>query len=140
MSTHVHGAHCECAHHATPSRRGLFASLLPALSCAVCPACMALWKPLLSVVGVTLAFNDAQHAWLLYGSLAIAVVMAAWDLRRSGVHPPFWLTIAGGALMVLSHLAGDVPALEWTGVLVMASSVLARMRLRVRHHHHARAG
>jgi hypothetical protein len=96
---------------------------------------MALWKPLFSVVGVTLAFNDEQHAWLLYGSLAIAIAVAARDLRRSGVPLPFWLTVAGAALMVLSHLAGDVPALEWAGVVVMLASVPARMRLRARHQH-----
>lgn len=133
MSKHVHGAHCACAHQATPSRRGILTALLPALSCAVCPACLALWKPLLSVVGVTLAFSDEEHAWLLYGSLLIALGVAAWDLLRSGAPLPFVLTAAGGGLMVLSHLAGDVPALEWVGVVVMATSVPARMRLRARH-------
>jgi hypothetical protein len=136
LSTHVHGAQCACASQSAPSRRSLLAALLPALSCAVCPACLALWKPLLSIVGVTLAFNDEQHAWLLYGSLAIALGVASWDLRRSGVQLPFWLTAVGGALMVFSHLAGEVPVVEWTGVLVMAASVPARMRLRAQHHAH----
>lgn len=97
---------------------------------------MALWKPLLSVVGVTLAFSDEEHAFLLYASLAVALAVGAWDLWRSGVQPPFWLTVAGAALMVLSHLAGDVPVLEWTGVVVMAASVPVRMRLRARSHLH----
>ena len=72
----------------------------------MCPACLALWKPLLSIVGVTLVFNDQQHAWLLYGSLAIALCVAAWDLRRSGVQLPFWLTLLGGALIG----AAEIPA------------------------------
>lgn len=135
MTTHAHGAHCGCAHHHSPPRLSL-ASLLPALSCAVCPACLALWKPLLSVLGVTLAFNDAQHAWLLYGSLSIALVVATWDVWRARAWLPFWLTTAGAALMVLAHALGDVPALEWGGMLVMVASVPARMRLRARHHHH----
>jgi hypothetical protein len=103
---------------------------LPALSCAVCPACLALWKPLLSVLGVTLALNDAEHAWLLFGSLAISVAIAAWDLRRAGLWLPFGLTVAGAALMLLSHAMGDVAALEWSGLLVMLSSVPVRMALR----------
>lgn len=133
-----HGAHCACPHHA-PVPRSVLASLLPALSCAVCPACMALWKPLLSVLGVTLAFNDAEHAWVLYGSLTIALVVAGWDFWRSKVSMPFWLTVAGATLMVLSHLAGDLAWLEWAGVFTMAASVPWRMTLRARHAHaHAR--
>jgi hypothetical protein len=100
----------------------------------VCPACLAFWKPLLSIVGVTLALNENQHAWLLYGALVFAFGAAVWDFRRSGAFLPFGLTIAGGGLMIVSHLAGDAPALEWTGVLVMATAMLARMHGRVRHH------
>lgn len=96
---------------------------------------MALWKPLLSVVGVTLAFNEEQHGWILFGSLSIAIAVAAWDVYRSGVWLPFLLTAAGGGLMVFSHVAGDVPLLEWSGVLVMMASVPARMKLRAGHHH-----
>jgi hypothetical protein len=137
MSTHAHGAHCACAHHAVaaPSTSSTLSALLPALSCAVCPACLALWKPLLSVVGVTLALNDAQHAWLLFASLAVSVAVAVWDVRRARVWLPFWLTLAGAALMVLSHALGDVATLEWLGVAVMVSSVPARMVLRARHRH-----
>ncbi len=132
MTPHAHGAPCACTHHHAPPSRLTFASLLPAVSCVVCPACLALWKPLLSVMGVTLAFSERQHAWLLYGSLSVALAVAAWDVRRARAWLPFWLTAFGAALMLVSHLAGDVAPLEWTGVLVMVASVPARMALRAK--------
>lgn len=109
--------------------------MLPALGCAVCPACLSLWKPLLSVLGVTLAFSDEQHAWLLFVSLSLAFSVGAWDARRSGVQLPFWLTVGGGSLLILSHLTGELAALEWSGMFIMACSVPTRMWLRSRHRH-----
>jgi hypothetical protein len=87
---------------------------------------MALWKPMLSVLGVTLALSDAQHEALLLGSLAVALAVAAWDVRRSAAWAAFWLTLVGAALMAASHGLGDVPALEWTGMAVMLASLPAR--------------
>lgn len=129
-STHGHGCRCP-EHHSNrqPPPRGaasLWAVLAPAASCAGCPACMALWKPLLTVVGVTFAFSDTQHAWLLFGSLTVALAVAVWDARRSGLWAPFWLTAGGSLLLLGSHLLGDVQALEWTGLLVLAASVPLR--------------
>ena len=108
------------------------ASLGPVLSCAVCPACIALWKPLLSVVGVSLALGEGEHLALLIGSLAIALGVAAYDVWRWRLWSPFWPTLFGAGLMVASHALGDWPALEWAGVAVMASAVFVRARLRSR--------
>jgi hypothetical protein len=129
-ASHVHGAHCAC--HRPPRSRTWWASVLPAVACAACPACMALWKPLLSVVGVSLALSDGQHEALLFASLAVALVVGAWDLWRTALKTPFALTVVGAALMVASHLGGDVPSLEWAGMAVMVSSVFARGVLRAR--------
>jgi len=94
---------------------------------------MALWKPLLGVMGATFVFNDAQHAWVLYGSLLISVGVAAWDLRRSGSAASFCLTLVGAALMVAGHALGeDGHGFEVTGVLVMLSSVGFRWVRRAR--------
>lgn len=133
MSTtpHTHGADCAC-HHPPRAPQTWWAQVLPALACAACPACMAVWKPLLSVIGVTLALSEGEHEALLYASLAVALAVGAWDLWRSTLKTPFVLTAVGAALMVSSHLAGDVAVLEWTGMVVMVASVFARWVIRAR--------
>ncbi|MEW5849242.1 MAG: hypothetical protein AB2A00_10530 [Myxococcota bacterium] len=140
-----HGTQCDCAHHAhscqkQPSRRGGLAAVLPVLGCAACPACVSLWKPVLSVLGVTAVVGEGGHDVLLLASLAIALGGGAWDLWRSGMHPPFWLTVAGAVLMLAGHALGEVPALEWLGMLTMLASIPVRMWLRPRHHHVVTAG
>jgi hypothetical protein len=127
MTSHSkHGVGCGCAQHASPPPRSLWATLAPAVSCAACPTCMALWKPLLALLGVTFVFTETEHAWLLLGSLVVALGVGLWDVRRSGVWGPFWLTVAGSAFMAAAHLPGDIDALEWTGLGLLASSMLLR--------------
>ncbi|MEW6435335.1 MAG: hypothetical protein AB1730_27895 [Myxococcota bacterium] len=87
---------------------------------------------MLSVIGVSLSLSEGQHEALLFASLAVAVVVGAWDVWRSTLKTPFVLTVVGAALMVASHLAGDVTALEWTGMGLMVASVFARWVIRLR--------
>lgn len=126
MTSHVHSAHCACAHSSPKS--GLV-SLLPALSCALCPACLALWKPLLSLGGVALLLDERQHAWLLFGALAVALGFGIREARGLREWRPFWPTLAGAVLLAGAHFA-DVPSLEWAGTLVMFLSMPVRMWLR----------
>ena len=133
MTHSTHSPSCRCPEHPhRPRAESVWASLAPAVSCAACPACMAMWKPLLAVAGVTFAFSDTQHAWLLFGSLAVALGVGAWDVRRSGIWAPFWLTAGGSFLLLASHVLGHHQALEWTGLLVLAASVFLRWARRAR--------
>ncbi|MGV3624116.1 MAG: MerC family mercury resistance protein [Archangium sp.] len=127
MSSHVHSAHCACAHSSVP--KSGFVSLLPALSCALCPACLSLWKPLLAVGGVALMLDETQHAWLLALALTIALGFGLREAVRTREWRPFWPTLAGAALLVFAHFA-EVEALEWFGTFVMFLSMPVRMWLR----------
>jgi hypothetical protein len=93
---------------------------------------MAVWKPLLSVIGVTFALDDGTHASLLYASLAVALAVAAWDVWRSRLWLPFALTALGSLLLIASHAGGDVAILEWMGLAVLAASVASRWLVRAR--------
>ncbi len=126
MTSHVHSAHCACAH---PSPKSGLVSLLPALSCAVCPACLALWKPLLSLGGVSLMLSEGQHAWLLGVALSVALGFGLREARARGEWRPFWPTLVGAALVTLGH-ALDGAALEWAGTFVMFLSMPVRAWLR----------
>lgn len=127
MSSHVHSAHCACAHPS--AKTGLVSSLLPALGCALCPACLSLWKPLLSLGGVALMIDEQQHAWLLGVALSVALGFGLREALRSREWRPFWPTLAGAAVLVVAHLV-EAPALEWFGTLVMFMSMPVRMWLR----------
>lgn len=128
MTSHVHSAHCACAHSSSPSS-SKFVSLLPALSCALCPACLAVWKPLLALGGVALTLDETQHGWLLFVALVIAIGFGLREALRFNEWRPFWPTIVGAVLLVGAHVA-EVPALEWAGTFVMFLSMPVRMWLR----------
>jgi hypothetical protein len=130
MASHVHHAQCACA---APRREGsgALAALLSTLGCAFCPACLAAWKPLLSVVGVTVALSDAAHHALLVGSLGLALAVAGWDLWRRATWLAFWLTVVGAAFLGASHALG-LAALECAGLVVMLLAVPARGLRRAR--------
>jgi energy-converting hydrogenase Eha subunit E len=78
-------AHRDAAHDGNPARVGLSASLLPMLACAVCPACLATYAKLLSLVGVSVGFTEFQHSLLLAFAIAVSVLVAHAALRvRAG--------------------------------------------------------
>ncbi len=128
-SSHVHGAHCACAHH--HQSKSALLSLLPALGCALCPACLALWKPLLSLFGVVALVDEQQHAWLLFGALTIALGFGLREALRLREWLPFWPALAGALLIIAGHVA-DSHVIEWAGTLVMFLSMPVRLYLRRR--------
>ena len=136
MTSHVHSAHCACAHHSSVPKSGWFTSLLPALGCALCPACLSLWKPLLSLSGVALMLDETHHTWLLAIALTVALGFGLREALRINEWRPFWPTLAGAVLLVFAHFA-EAPALEWAGTFVMFLSIPVRMWLRRRAVAHA---
>ena len=132
-----HGASCGCGHHHPPApsaagpRWG--AALLPALACAVCPACLTTYAKVLSVFGVSLGFDAAVHQRLLVVALAASIAISAWRSWKQRRIWPLAVAIAGTALVAAGHGLGELHALEWAGMLLLLGGAWAEhYRLRRR--------
>ena len=119
---------CDCAGHRALSTRapgsGLWASLLPVLACAVCPACLTTYAKILAVFGVGFGLSELEHLVLLVLAVGTSVAVSAWRTVRSGRAWPLVFALSGSALVVLGHVVGDLHVVEWTGVLVMLAGGL----------------
>lgn len=92
---------------------------------------MATWAKLLSLLGVGLELTELQHAAVLGCALAVSITVSAWRSVRTRRAWPVVFAVLGSSLVVLGHLAGDLHALEWAGVLVLLGSGIAeQLRLR----------
>src|SRR5688572_12269023 len=84
---HGHGAACDCGGHRSKGTREArleaWSALLPILACAVCPACLATYTKLLSLVGVSLGLDEAVHQLLMAVALFISVGVSAWRSWRT---------------------------------------------------------
>lgn len=111
----------------------MWSAVLPLLACAVCPACLATYTKLFSLVGVSLGLDEAAHQLLLAVALVISVGVSAWRSWRTGRAWPLLVAACGSALVAAGHLLGDLHALEWAGVLVLLAGGLSEhVRLRRR--------
>jgi len=133
----AHGTACGCGHHqapsveATGSRWG--AALLPALACAVCPACLTTYAKVLSVFGVSFGVDAALHRRLLVAALATSISISAWRSWRQRRIWPLAIALAGTALVAAGHGLGELHALEWGGMLLLLGGAWAEhYRLRRR--------
>lgn len=117
---------CDCAHHrakaTTPASvepGGRWASVVPILACAVCPACLAAYAKVLSFVGIGVSLSESTHLLVLVVAIGVSLVVSAWRawrLRRMG---PLAISVVGGGLLVLSHALDENPLLLWSGVAVL---------------------
>jgi hypothetical protein len=110
---------------APEANAGLWSALLPVLACAVCPACLATYTKLLSLVGVSFGFDESLHDLLMAVALALSVGVSAWRSWRTGRAWPLLLAVGGSALVAVGHLLGDLHVLEWAGVLVLLAGGLS---------------
>jgi hypothetical protein len=119
---------CDCAGHRALATRGsassLWASLLPVLACAICPACLTTYAKILAVFGVGFGLSELEHLVLLVVAVGTSVAVSAWRTVRSGRAWPLVFALSGSALVVLGHVVGDLHVVEWTGVLVMLAGGL----------------
>jgi hypothetical protein len=135
MSSSPH-SHCDCGahHHAARSadqRAALWSSLPALLACAVCPACIATYAKLFSLLGLGLELTELQHSLLLGAALSISLLVSTWRSMRTRRAWPVVFALLGSSLVLLGHVAGDRHELEWTGVLVLVvSGVVEQLRLR----------
>lgn len=144
-----HDAQCDCPAHrkraieldeedgAKDAPPSLFASILPALACAVCPACIASYSSALSAVGISATLGEAYHHYFLAIALLVTLGLQAHRAYRTQRSTPLVVAILGSTLLVSGHaldesrLAAWSPVLVWSGVLVLlGSSILEVMRVR----------
>ncbi|HEU4407461.1 MAG TPA: hypothetical protein VFS43_19500 [Polyangiaceae bacterium] len=128
----AHGSACDCAaHRPRPPAPSLWGALLPALACAVCPACVATYAKLLSLAGVGLGLSERQHALLLAAAIAGSVATSAFRAWRARRAWPLAVALVGAALILAGHRLGEAAWLEWSGVLVLlAGGLIEQVRLR----------
>jgi len=121
---------CDCAAHRAmtrdrPARAKIsLSALLPVVACAVCPACLAVWTPVLAGLGLGLALTEAQHTSLLLLAIAFAVVSAAVRARTSRAWAPLVLTLLGGTALLASHDAARGGALSALGALCFVTAAI----------------
>jgi hypothetical protein len=132
---HRHHA-CDCAAHrehasdSLSARTGAWATLLPMLACAVCPACVATYAKVLSLLGVSVGLSELEHTLLLAVAISISVLVSAWRSWRARRAWPVSLALFGSSLVLLGHLRGELHEVEWVGVLVLlVSGVIEQLRM-----------
>lgn len=115
----------------SPPGAGMGSALLPALACAVCPACLTTYAKILSVLGVGFELSELHHHLLLVVAISVSIGVSAWRSWRTRRAWPIAVALTGSALVAGGHLAADLHALEWAGVLVLiAGGLTERFRLR----------
>lgn len=130
-----HGHACDCAGHRRAAhagaKGGIWASLSPLLVCAVCPACLAAYTKVLSVVGISVGLSEFQHTLLLVGAISVSLAVSASRSRRMKRAWPLLVASLGSLLVLAGHFLGELHSVEWAGVLtLLAGGVTEQVRLR----------
>lgn len=106
--------------------------MLPLLACAVCPVCLSSYAKLLSVLGVGLGLSEMHHHLVLSVAITFSIAVSAWRSYYTRRIWPVVIAVLGSLLMSLGHVSGDVPVLEWAGVLVLlGGGAFEHLRLRL---------
>lgn len=134
---HSHGPACTCGEthdHRTVAHRAARALsvVAPVVACAFCPACLASYTKLLSLVGVGLALTEEQHTVLLTSALGVSIAASVWRARRAGRWSPFAGAFTGALLALVGHFC-DRAWLEWSGTGIMIASAWYEGRIARRH-------
>lgn len=120
---HSHGDHhghaCDCHAHrkaeAPPSGEGLWATLLPVLACAVCPACMSAYAKIFSALGAGATLSARTHGILVGLALTVSLVMSARRAHRTRTYRMFSGTAFFAMLVILGHVR-EASIVEWLGI------------------------
>lgn len=137
MGTHHHDQGCDCGAHrqaaarSSGARTGVWASVIPILACAVCPACIATYAKVFSLLGVSVGLSELHHTVLLGIAIAVSTLVSAWrSVRTRRIWPVAFATL-GASLVLAGHVRGELHALEWAGVLtLLGSGLVEQLRLR----------
>ena len=126
---------CDCAAHRAVSQRhpthggrsSWVSLILPLVVCAFCPACLALWAPLLASLGLGFALPDAVHPIGLGVAVLVALLPATRRARRTELWRPLLFVVAGAAGLLASHALGESRLIEVLGALsLVIGSVMER--------------
>lgn len=121
---HEHSLACSCAahqHHAQSQAEhaGWWASFLPALACAFCPAHLAFFAKIFSLGGVSFGLLDEYHELILLVAIGVSLAVSAWRSKVTQRVWPIAIAAVGSLLVLLGHAAGHWPLLEWSGMFVL---------------------
>lgn len=134
-ASHAHA--CDCAGHrrqqqaAARPDHGVWATLLPLVACAFCPACLSLWATILSALGVGFALSESQHRVALLVAVGVALGAGLWRARITQRLAPLGLSALGCALLLLHEFWLERgPLLVCAIALLLASTVLDHLQKR----------
>ena len=129
-----HGKSCSCPAHQSPSRAeggSLWATLLPLLACAVCPACLTTYAKVFAMLGIGFGLTTAAHEALLFAAVCSSVAVSAWRAWKTRRFWPLMIALLGSSLLLLGHFLGDLHGVEWAGLLILLlGGVTEQLRLR----------
>jgi peptidoglycan/LPS O-acetylase OafA/YrhL len=94
------------------------------VACAVCPACLATYAKIFSIVGVSFGLSERSHTLLLSTGFGLYICVAAWNYKKTGQRAALLIALSGSMLVVTGHFWGDSQAFEWAGVLVLLTGWL----------------
>jgi hypothetical protein len=131
VSLRAHSHACDCAAHKRVAKQGSarWASLLPLLACAVCPACLATYAKLLSIVGVGIGLSEAQHTLLLAAAVVVSLGVSIYRAAQTKRRWPLVLAMLGAGLILFGHSHGELENFEWLGALVLLAAGVAEQTL-----------
>jgi SAM-dependent methyltransferase len=110
-------------------RRGLAGTLVLVLAMLSCYGTLAAIA-ILSLLGVTLAVNDAAVAGAIVFFAVLAAALIGFGIRKHGSAAPLVVAIAGAATVSFALLVAYHWAVELTGFLLLAAAAFWDFRLR----------
>lgn len=112
--------------------------LLPALKCALCPACLSLYGGLFAGARFGAAGVYELPSSLLAGVLVVDLLVLLFAFREHRKSGPLWSCILGGGLMVVGHITAH-EVVEFVGLGTLIATSLWNWRLLRKHHrsHHS---
>jgi hypothetical protein len=106
---------------------GLWATILPVVACALCPACVSTYAKIFATIGVAAALSKRQHLALLVFAVVMSVGISAYRSWRSRRAWPVVVALAGCTLLSAGHLI-EANALEWCGIAILVVGGMLEQR------------
>lgn len=111
---------CACLHHSEArDRSARWASLVPILTCLVCPACLSAYAKVASFIGLGFSISENMHLGVLLVAVLVSISVSIWrSLQLQSVWPAA-VSFVGCLALVLSHFMDENPFLMGMGVVIL---------------------